>query len=267
MTPATFVIIGAMKSGTSTLREHLDTHPDVSMSKLGECNFFIAERNWVRGINWYRQQFDSRKPCRGDSSPNYTKYPTFSGVAERMHAVLPDARLVYIMRDPIKRALSHYAHNLAHGREARDIDEVFEDPEHSDYVLASRYHHQLARYLTYFDQSQLLLLSLEQLSADPAATLRALFEFIGADPDFSPADAGKVFHQSSEKRVPTRLTRPLTRIPGGQVVRSVLGRFMEPPLEKPQLSPRVHARLTQCLAPDLASLREVSGRSFDEWSM
>src|SRR5690606_18287453 len=91
------IVIGAQKCGTSGLHYHLSLHPQVSMSKPKELNFFIAERNWPRGEAWYRRQFDPRAKVRGESSPNYTAYPQHTGVPERMHSLVPDAKLIYIV--------------------------------------------------------------------------------------------------------------------------------------------------------------------------
>ena len=83
------VVIGAQKCGTSGLHYHLGLHPEISMSKPKELNFFIEERNWPRGLDWYRAHFDARATVRGESSPNYTAYPQHLGVPERMHSVDP----------------------------------------------------------------------------------------------------------------------------------------------------------------------------------
>src|SRR5947208_13622101 len=93
------VVIGAQKCGTSGLHYYLSLHPEISMSKPKELNFFIAERNYPRGLDWYRAHFDPTAKVRGESSPNYTAYPLHVGVPERMHSIVPDAKLLYLVRD------------------------------------------------------------------------------------------------------------------------------------------------------------------------
>src|SRR5438093_10024477 len=93
------VVIGAQKCGTSGLHYYLSLHPEISMSRPKELNFFIAERNWPRGVEWYRRHFDPRAQVRGESSPNYTAFPQHTGVVERLHELLPEPRLVYLIRD------------------------------------------------------------------------------------------------------------------------------------------------------------------------
>ena len=124
MTLPTFVVIGAMKAGTVSLRHYLDEHPDVFLGrggKFGEPNFFIAEDNWSRGRGWYESLFDDagRAAAIGECSPSYTMAPAFRGVPERMAQVVPDARLVYVVRDPIARMQSMYMHQVSAGRERR----------------------------------------------------------------------------------------------------------------------------------------------------
>lgn len=265
--PATFVVIGAMKSGTSTLREHLRTHPQVSMTKKDECDFFVEHRNWKRGLRWYESQFDMSRPARGDSSPNYTKHPVFKGVPERMYSVVPDAKLIYLMRDPIGRIISNYLHNLASGREERDLERALEGPATSGYVFTSLYFSQIQRFLACYKDNDILLLTLESLSSRPQEVLGRVFDHIGVDPSHEPESLGATFHKSSSKSRPTRLTRPLTKVPGGQVVRQLVARFLEPPIEKPAVSDALRQRLVDVIAPDVEALRAFSGMKLDEWSL
>ena len=265
--PATFVVIGAMKSGTSTVREHLRTHPQVSMTKKSECDFFVEHGNWSRGLRWYESQLDMSRPARGDSSPNYTKHPVFKGVPERMHSVIPEAKLIYLMRDPVARIMSNYVHNLAHGREQRGLEMAFDDTAQNPYVYTSLYHSQIEQFLTYYDDSDILLLTLEELSAQPLEVLRRVFTHIGVDPNHEPETLGVQFHKSSSKTQPTRLTRPLTKVPGGQAVRQLVGRYLEPRVKKPTLSDALRQRLVDVIAPDVEKLRAFSGLALEEWSL
>src|SRR5688500_4010417 len=104
------IIIGGLKCGTTSIHHYLGLHPEVQMSKPKELNFFVSELNWDLGIPWYKSRFDSRFPVRGESSPHYTNQPRFRGVAERIRDNVPDARLIYMVRDPISRILSHWRH-------------------------------------------------------------------------------------------------------------------------------------------------------------
>ncbi len=111
------IVIGSQKCGTSGLHYYLGLHPEISMSTPKELDFFIAERNYPLGLDWYRSQFDPQAKVRGESSPNYTAYPQHVGVPERMHSIVPEARLLYMVRDPIDRIAAHWVHNFAKRRE------------------------------------------------------------------------------------------------------------------------------------------------------
>lgn len=111
------IVIGAHKCATTSLHYYLGLHPQISMSREKELNFFIKERNWYKGIEWYKSNFTTKAMIYGESSPNYTNYPFFMGVPERMCSVVPEAKLIYIVRDPIDRVISHYVHNYANSHE------------------------------------------------------------------------------------------------------------------------------------------------------
>ena len=111
MTLPTFVVIGAMKAGTVSLCRYLDDHPAVFLGRggtFGEPNYFVAEQNWPRGRDWYESLFDGadgadKAAAIGECSPSYSWAHAFRGVPERMAQVVPQARLIYVVRDPIAR--------------------------------------------------------------------------------------------------------------------------------------------------------------------
>lgn len=118
------IIIGAMKSGTTSLHHYLNLHPEICMSRQKELNFFIEERNWSRGIQWYKSHFEAEAKIYGESSPNYTMYPIWKSVPERMFSVIPETKLIYIIRNPIEQIISHYVHKYAVGKENRSIEQA-----------------------------------------------------------------------------------------------------------------------------------------------
>lgn len=91
-----FLVIGAMKAGTTSMHRYLDAHPDVFMATQKELNFFIEELNWSKGLGWYEERFAEAgdATARGEASPGYAGYPVRRGVPERIAATLPDARFV-----------------------------------------------------------------------------------------------------------------------------------------------------------------------------
>jgi hypothetical protein len=188
------IVIGAMKCATSALHRYLDAHPDVAMSRLKELNFFNGperpphddpetwwvEGQWHRGVDWYRSQFDPEAPVRGESSPAYTS-PTFPEVAERMARVVPDARLLYLVRDPVDRAVSQYAHHRRDGAESRPLREAVLDPG-SQYVDRSRYHERLVPFLDHFRRDRFHVVVQERLLHDRGEEIGRVYEYLQVDP-------------------------------------------------------------------------------------
>ena len=180
------IVIGAMKCGTSSLHHYLSQHPDVVMSEQKELNFFAEERVWQRGLDWYATNFPSGTAVRGESSPNYTKYPAFEGVPERLHGTLPDAKLVYLLRDPIERIVSHYVDAFSFGRENGTLEETLSDLDDNHYVNCSSYAMQLERYLPFFPLSHILILTTEAMRDERRATLARAFRFLEVDDSSRP---------------------------------------------------------------------------------
>ena len=90
------MILGAMKSGTTSLHDYLNQHPDINMSSFKETDFFIEERNWNKGINWYSSYFDSSYKINGESSQNYTKKHSFKGVSDKISQHIKNCKFIYI---------------------------------------------------------------------------------------------------------------------------------------------------------------------------
>ncbi|WP_127479585.1 sulfotransferase family protein [Nocardioides pantholopis] len=202
--PPELVVVGAMKCGTSALHGYLDAHPEIAMAPEKEVNFFFgpAERpdtdpdtwwvdgQWHRGTAWYVGRFDPAAPLRGEASPGYTD-PAHPEVPARMARVAPHARLVYLVRDPVDRAVSQWRHHRRDGTEPRVLAAAVLDPA-SQYLDRSRYHARIAGFLAHFERDQLLVVAQEDLLRDRRATLRRVFEHVGADPAYWDArlDAG-----------------------------------------------------------------------------
>lgn len=270
------IVIGAQKCGTSGLHYYLSLHPEVSMSNPKELNFFIAERNYPRGPEWYSRHFDASARCRGESSPNYTAYPQHLGVPERMAAAVPGARLVYIVRDPIERITAHWIHNYAKRREKGDLRATLLHPNTS-YVTRSKYHMQLQRFLEHFPEEQILVLDQADLRDQRMPTLRRLFKFAGVDPSFEHPKFEQVRHSTSRKKRATRLgmrVQSASRSRMGQRVprKAWLAMDVALPLSKPIDRPTGVAdalgeEVLEVLHEDADRLRAQTGRDFAHWSV
>ncbi|TWT89736.1 Sulfotransferase domain protein [Pseudobythopirellula maris] len=183
-----------MKSGTTTLHELLATHPDVVMSGDKEPAFFTEDRSAAE-TERYRALFEPYGGERvvGESSTHYTKLPTHEGVPERLGRACPEARFVYMMRDPVERAISHYWHQYRSkqpgGGERRPMREAFERDER--YTAYGDYARQLRPYFEAFGRESVLILTLDEFSAEPLATYQAVLGWLGVDPDHTPPGLGE----------------------------------------------------------------------------
>lgn len=246
-----------MKAGTTSLHSYLDAHPDVFVSAVKELNFFIANRNWVRGVDWYRSQFSAANEGQaiGEASPNYTKSPAFPGVPELMASVVPDARLIYVVREPVARIRSHFIHSARRGRDGRRFAAAAFDPH---YVACSMYSMQLDCYLEHFNRDQILVVTSEALRDQRRATVARVLGHIGSDPAATPANIDQEFHRT-EPGVPISTKRRWLRRPAEG--RKLANRALE------DLEPRLLEQLHDILRPDVARLHAFLGSDFDGWGI
>lgn len=197
-----FIIIGTMKAGTTSLHSYLDSHPDIRMSESKELDFFVEEKNWGQGLDWYKSQFKaSSNTIYGESSPNYTKSHAFPGVPKRIFEVLPDVKLIYLLRDPIERIVSHHSHQWIDQNETQPINCAFDNLTDNHYVETSRYGQQLQEFLNHFPGDQILTLSSQKLQSDRTPTLQTIFKFLGVDIDHHSDSWEENKHQTSHKKM------------------------------------------------------------------
>lgn len=268
----TFLVIGAMKCGTTSLYHYLAEHPEIGMSRRKETDFFIAgQGNWNRGRDWYRRQFPEA-PARGECSPNYTKRHLFESVPERIDIVCPEVQLIYLVRDPIERAISHYRGSCRQGREDRSFGTAIAELDANNYVLTSRYHFQLQPYLDRFPKQNLLVLSTEELGTAPVATLQEVYQFLGVDPTFEGQRPGEHYNPSASKKKLGPWTRRLSaQIPQPlkDQVRPHLPLHWLPGkrIPRPDVAPSLRAQLEETFRSDVEALRKLTGHDFDAWSV
>jgi Sulfotransferase domain len=274
------IIIGGLKCGTTSIHHYLGLHPEVQMSKPKELNFFVEELNLDLGLDWYRGRFDERFAVRGESSPHYTNLPRFTGVAERIHSHSPDAKLIYMVRDPISRILSHWAHATGAGYETRPMEEALAREDQA-YVARSMYWQQLQPYLAHFDRDRIDVITQEELQSDREATMRRAFRFAGVSEDFTSEQFEREWEKSSAKESERyQFMERLIKLPGFRsfdrnfdrlpermrwMVEKVVHDPEAPPAPKPELPDSIRERLTSLFAEDVAALQRFAGREFAGW--
>lgn len=200
------IIPGAMKAGTTSLFRYLEGHPQLAPAPRKEVHYF--DHHFQRGPAWYRRQFAapprtaSGKPRIGcESSPYYMFEPRVPG---RIRDLVPDVKLVFLLRDPVERAFSHYHNNRRLGREALDFESALDaeddrtlaaeerlraDPTHVSephrlysYRRRGLYAEQLLRWQACFPARQMLIVDSGRLFTDPAGVVAEVLRFVGLAP-------------------------------------------------------------------------------------
>jgi len=178
------IIGGVQKGGTKALIDYLSQHDQI-YTYPHEIHFFSRDKTYKKGFDWYCHRFDDARPDQIaiEKSPSYIYTPQ---VAERIQEVLPDIKLIFILRDPVKRAYSHYWMNVRKGLERRKFAAAIRapqqpEPETRNYVSRGFYDEQLQQFYDIFDTDQILILQSTDLRNKTQETINKVCDFIGAD--------------------------------------------------------------------------------------
>lgn len=245
-----FIIIGAQKSGTSSLYAYLGQHPQLLPSFKKEVHFFdgglsYKKDNYKEGQAWYRAHFpikDVGAPYKAfEASPIYIFNPL---APRRIFDLIPEVKIIALLRNPTERAISHYFHIRRAGREPLSINEALRAEEKrlasviegKDYKSAifrwhsykSRglYKEQIERFLEYFSWQQILILCSEEFFSEPDTTLRRVFEFVGVDTGFKVQDLKPENVASNRSEVDPDVYRYLNNyfLPHNQALYELVGK-------------------------------------------
>jgi hypothetical protein len=250
-----------------------------------EPSFFVTEFNWSRGLEWYERHFAAAGSASavGEASAAYTMHPYSSPAAERIAQLLPQARLVYVVRNPIEQMLSFYAFR-------RRLLSERDSPERalrgSIYVETASYARQLELYLSNFTRDRILVVRSEDLRHARAETVARVFRFLGVDETWRDPEFDREFHVSAEERVPRPLVRRLVspllgttttardraagklqHLPLPTPVIRTIARFTHTQPRPVEISPALRRELTSLISDDVARLRELLGPEFDGWGI
>lgn len=280
MRPPDFLIIGAMKAGTTTLYRDLMTHPRIFLPRDKEPGNLCRDSVLTeKGRIEYERLFahaDSSQ-ITGEASTYYTMLPSYAGVPERARRVLPaHARIIYLVRNPVRRAISHHYHALISSDATPDIDDAVRTDER--FVAYSSYAMQIEPWLEMFGDDRVCVVVFEEYVKDRAGVVGSLQSWLGLDPMPDRVDPAKAYNTAESKRVARgmwaklarsdfykRTVRPL--IPQSLKER-LTGHVLSAPPPRP--APPTHETLQWLrdqLEPDTERLARVLGREKPIWDL
>lgn len=218
-----FLLIGAMKCGTTTLASQLAQQSGVFVTKPKEPNFFSDDDIYAQGTEWYESLFASAQAgdLKGEASTHYTKLPTYPETLARMQKLLPEPRIIYMIRDPMTRAVSHYIHEWTEGRMGTDPETALAAaPEVIEYGCFGR---QIAPFVDAYGRDAIYLTSLEQIKQDPDREFARIGGFLGL------ADAAWIHDLPAQNVSKTRVRQmPLQSVLVDNPVAEALRRALVP---------------------------------------
>jgi hypothetical protein len=274
-----FLGLGAQKAGTSWISSCLYDHPQVCIP-IKDLHFFSRERNWVRGITWYEEQFArcGPKSMAGEFSTSYLADPVAPG---RIHEHYPRVRMITCLRNPAERAFSNFLNDLQAGTlpPRASFEEAVES--HPEYTQQGAYASQLRRYLDLFPRESMLIVLYDDLQRDPLPFMSSIYRFLEVDDAFVPrmlherVNVARVPRSTTADRLARKAVTSLRRRGLGRVVwlakRSGLPRLSYRMNSRPavlaahELTPERRQRLTASFAQEIDQLEQLLGRDLGAW--
>lgn len=282
-----FFILGAAKCGTTTLYKYLCRHPDVFMSTPKEMSFFSKDEVYEKGLSWYASLFEEAKPSQvcGEASTTYSRWPTYTETVSRLAAVQPHAKLIYLLRDPVERLYSFYAHRMRAGV-TTSLDQFLQETPEA--IESGKYMTQIQQYLGAFPREQMLILFTSDMRDAPQEVLSNVGEFLGLSgfdylqdgPIRANEGGGKYYAGSALTRTITAFKRapavsPLLKsvpaslrksgyewLANGPVGRKLRRRHQS---NLPPLTEQIRSKFRKYYFEDIEQLEAFTGRDLAEW--
>jgi hypothetical protein len=266
-----------MKSGTTSLYAYLKEHPEIFMPAVKEPNFFCNDILWAKSVRWYESLFksDNKKKAFGEASVGYTKHPYYKDVPKRIFSLVPNMKLIYILRSPIERIYSHYWHNVYSAIESYPLERAIS--ENPLYIQTSLYHYQIEQYLKFFEKRNLLVILLDDLKKEPLKVAGTVFNFLSVDSSFIPPNIYEVKHQTKSKRGRDNfLMKLIRRMPAYFYLSDLLphrlktlsGFLLKKKLGEPEpMTEDLISKLNSALIDDVHKLSDFLDRDLSVWEL
>lgn len=270
-----FLVIGAMKSATTSLCELLGSHPDIFICKPKEPEYFCKDEIYNRGWKWYESLFSAanNKIAIGEGTASYTKRLIFPNTVSRIVHALPDIKLIYIVRHPIKRIESHWTHSMLTGSITTPFCNTLR--QFPGYIDASLYFHQINAYREYFPDDRILVLFFEDFKTVPHKVLERCFQFLAVDATFQPLDPERARNVSGNL-IDMKIIRAIKQVPQFRYTAKVLPSKVRRPLkrifqreirEHPTWDKSTLQWVIEKIAPDAHAFLKYYGKPIDYWKL
>lgn len=298
MTLPNFLIIGAAKSGTTALYTYMKQHPEIFMSSPKELRFFnytgsypedldeIYIHRGVTTLKEYKSHFDfvKNEKAIGEVSPMYLYVP---GTAERIKSIIPDVKLMAILRNPVDRAYSAYTHALRDWIEPTNsfVEALAKEKERIEagwgmlwhYTNAGFYYKQLSRYYNVFEPDKIKVMLYDDLISSPDKLLMGIFDFLDVDSCFTPDTNARPNVSGFPKKPKLHyflkrlfmddnlIKRASRKLFQKAFRRKVMNKIVGANLEKRAMPQEIRSQLQELFRDDINNLEELIQRDLSHW--
>lgn len=271
-----FLIIGAPKAGSTSLWHELRQHPDIFLTSVKEPNFFCPNSVNYQNWSWYDSLFKegTGKKARGEASVAYSLVERNPATPELIAQHLPHARLIYIIRHPLRRIESAWLHHLCMKNPVpREFERAVR--EFRPLIEGTLYARNLNQYRRYFPDEQILVLFLEDFHSNAQQVLAQCDRFLGVNPDARVSRSSNPQNVSAQRYIESDLSKKLRRLPGAelvgkftpQAVKRWLERTGTPLPPRPQWNSQTRQWMLQQVGDDAKAILEYAGKPSDFWNL
>lgn len=267
-----FFIVGAQRCGTTFLSSALARLPQVAFSRVKEPFFFTETDDWKANLSSYHELFAFEDSAvSGEASTHYTMTPKYRPVFRDIFQYNPDAKIIYLMRNPVDRAVSLYTYYEGGVPSANRFEDAFSSD--LEYVCAGMYHRQIHPYLDLFGRDNVRLIVFEDMVDDVSATLLDTAAFLGVDVASGDFETGRENQSEDNFASSSRWIRKLYDVYGRSGVHDLLPssvvelakKYLVSTSEKPDVSASLKRRLSLFFEEDVSAMEDLLGRTLDEW--
>ena len=278
MSQVDFFVIGAMKCGTSTVCGSFEEHPEVHMPRGAERNFFSYDEVYAKGFDWYHETMAGRDGQRltGEGCNSYAVVDRYPETPARLAAYNPDARIIFMVRNPVDRLISEWIQKVAQGSDQRNVNpDTLVEEKDGIYFMRSRYWSTISAYRDHFPDERIFLGFVEDMQADPDPFFAGICRFLGVADD-RPLSTN-FENRSVGKAIPSPLSMKLRKNPMVRaaakfaptaakdfVRQRLLGKEVKAP---PKFSPEARAKAADLLREDTEALLTWAGKPLDYWRL